>query len=125
MEIHLRTMGTVMRIAACRTTREASSVWSSAGLSPRGKASRQGDVDDQEDMGEELEGEGDAENNLLLQVKLLLLADVHGAKERLVGGEESCQKGEDQEGPFVGVVFLEKPKTRSARKENRRTCEDG
>ena len=41
-------------------------------------------------MGEELKGEGDAEYDLLLQAKLLLLADVHGAKERLVGGEKRC-----------------------------------
>ena len=124
MEIHLRTMGTVMRIAACRTTREASSVWSSAGLSPRGKASRQGDVDDQEDMGEELEGEGDAEDDLLLQVKLLLLADVHGAKERLVGGEESCEEREGQEGPFKETVFLEKSDARRVWKKNRGKSKD-
>ena len=45
-------------------------------------------------MSEELEGEGDAEDDLLLQVELLLLADVHGAKERLVGGEKRCEEGE-------------------------------
>ena len=40
MEIHLRMIGTVIRIEAWATVREASSLPSSAGLSARGRARR-------------------------------------------------------------------------------------
>ena len=52
---------------------------------------KEGDGDDQEDVGEQLEGEGGGQYDLLLEVKLSVLPDVHCIENCLVHSHDSCE----------------------------------